>query len=238
MKKQLIWALVPARGGSKTIARKNLANLAGRPLLDYGVRAVQASGRCSRIICSTDDRIIGDRAVKLGIEVDWRPESLATDEAAVADVARDFLLRQPIKPDILILVQPTSPFLLPRHVEDLMDLATHFPDSNSFQTICAIPHNYHTWNQRLREEKYVRFMYAEERRAAYNKQSKPKVYSFGNLVAVKSIALLGGMDFFAEPSVGSIIKWPYSLDVDGPDDLRLAEAILQACLVQLDHLNS
>jgi CMP-N-acetylneuraminic acid synthetase len=237
MQIQLIWALVPARGGSKSIPHKNLAILGGRPLLDYGVLAAKSSGRCTRIICSTDDQKIGDRAVDLGIEVDWRPAILATDEAAVADVAREFLSRQSMKPDILILIQPTSPFLLPRHIDELLDLMLQYPDTKSGQTICPVPHNYHTWNQRLAEDGYVRFMYAEERRVAYNKQHKPKVYSFGNLVAAKPEALIAGMDFFAEPSAGSIINWPFNFDVDSPDDLRLAEVILQTGLVRLDHLN-
>lgn len=238
MKNLLIWALVPARGGSKSIPQKNLAVLGGRHLLDYGVIATKVSRCCDRIICSTNDRNIGNRAMELGIEVDWRPPILATDEASVAEVAREFLGRQLKKPDILVLVQPTSPFLLPKHLENLMDLFIRCPESNSGQTICPIPHNYHTWNQRLTEDNFVRFMYPEERRSAYNKQRKPKVYGFGNLVAAKSAALLEGKDFFAEPSVGYTIDWPYNLDVDGPDDLRLAEVILQSGLVQLDHIKN
>ncbi len=81
-------------------------------------------------------------------------------------------------------------------------------------------------------------MYAEERHFAYNKQLKPEVFSFGNLVAVRSTALLEGMDFFATPSVGNIIDWPYNLDVDCFNDLNLAEAILQAGLVRLDNVNN
>lgn len=234
MKDPLVWALVPARGGSKSIPRKNLALLGGRPLLDYGITAAQGSGRCNRIICSTDDREIGNRAVELGIEVDWRPDYLATDEAAVADVAREFLKRQPTKPEILILVQPTSPFLQSKDINDLLDLLLSYPSANSGQTICPIPHNYHAWNQRLVEDEFIRFMHAKERSKAYNKQLKPRVFCFGNLVAVRSVALLDGMDFFAEPSVGSTIKWPYNLDVDSPDDLKLAEAILSATLVKFN----
>ena len=114
-----IWAFVPARGGSKSIPLKNLVPVAGVPLLNYGVRAVQASGRISRIICSTDHDDIAVCARELGIEVDCRPRHLATDDAAVADVAREFLARKG-SPDILVLVQPTSPFLLPEHVQALL----------------------------------------------------------------------------------------------------------------------
>jgi len=206
-------------------------------MLDYGVRAAQASGRCARIICSTDDEAIAARAQALGIEVDWRPAALATDEAAVADVAREFLGRQPRMPDILVLIQPTSPFLLPEQVSELLDRMQADAEANSGQTICSIPHNYHAWNQREVEEGRVRFKFAEERRSAFNKQRKPKLYTFGNLVAARPRALMAGSDFFAEPSVAVEISWPYNLDVDSADDLRLASALLQAGIARISNLD-
>lgn len=236
MAKPVVWAMVPARGGSKSIPKKNLALLGGRPMLDYGVIAGQLSGSLDRIVCSTDDAEIAAQAKALGIEVDIRPEHLATDEAAVADVARDFVQRQG-SPDILVLIQPTSPFLLPVHVTSLVESMLAREDVNSGQTVCPTPHNFHAWNQRLVEDNIVRFMFADERRSAYNKQKKPKLYSFGNLVAVKPRALMAGMDFFAEPSIGVTIDWPYNLDVDSLNDLRLAEAMLGGGLVTLSHLN-
>ncbi|OQX12053.1 MAG: hypothetical protein BWK76_18275 [Desulfobulbaceae bacterium A2] len=233
-----VLALVPARGGSKSIPKKNLASLAGRPLLDYGVFAALACGRCNRIVCSTDDNEIAVRAGTLGIEVDWRPAALATDDAAVADVAREFLQRQATMPEIVVLVQPTSPFLLSEHIAKLLDLMHAQPEAKSGQTIASIPHNYHAWNQRLVENDHVRFHFAAERRHAHNKQRKPQLFCFGNLVAARSQALLAGGDFFVEPSVGYLIDWPYNLDVDGPNDLLLAGAVMQAGLVRLGHITS
>lgn len=227
------WALVPARGGSKSIPKKNVVNLGGRPMMSWGIAATQAAACCTRIICSTDDEEIATVACEYGIEVDRRPSTLATDDAAVADVAREFLGRQETLPDILILVQPTSPFLLPDHITTLVERMTSRSDCNSGQTITPVAHNFHAWNQRVYESGEVHFKFAAERRAAFNKQSKPKLYCFGNLVAVRPAALMSGMDFFAEPSVGVEIVWPYNLDVDGPDDLRLAELLLQGGVVRL-----
>ena len=156
-----IWAFVPARGGSKSIPLKNLARVAGVPLLTYGVRAVQASGRVSRIICSTDHDDIAACARELGIEVDCRPGHLATDDAAVADVAREFLARKG-SPDILVLVQPTSPFLLPEHVHVLMDAMMNDREARSGQTITSCPHNHHAWNQREVVEGRTRFKFSVE----------------------------------------------------------------------------
>lgn len=231
---QPVWALIPARGGSKSIPKKNIVPLAGKPLIAYGIRAAQKSGKFERIVCSTDDAEIARVVEGLGVEVDWRPEALATDDAAVADVAREFLERQKDLPGILALVQPTSPFLIAEDVVSLIGAMRERHECNSGQTICPVVHNAHAWNQRSFQDGLVQFSYAKERRAAFNKQLKPKLYCFGNLVAVRPRALMSGMDFFAEPSVGVTVGWPRNLDVDAPDDLRLAEAMIAAGLVKVE----
>jgi CMP-N-acetylneuraminic acid synthetase len=231
-----VWALVPARGGSKSIPLKNLIPVAGIPLLDYGVRAVQASGLVSRIICSTDHDGIAERAKQLGIEVDRRPAPLATDDAPVADVASELLGRLG-SPELLVLIQPTSPFLLPEHIRLLLEAMTKDPAARSGQTVASCPHNHHAWNQREIENGHVRFRFQAERVAAYNKQSKPKLFVFGNLVAIRPAALLTGEGFFSEPSVAVEIRPPYDFDVDVAEDVRVAEALLVAGVVQLPHLD-
>jgi len=231
----IVWALVPARGGSKSIPLKNLVRLAGVPLLDYGVRAAQASGCVDRVICSTDDVRVTRRAQDLGIEVDPRPVSLAGDETPVADVACEFLGRRG-SPDLLLLVQPTSPFLLPAHVQALVHALAGEPAARSGQTVTLCPHNHHAWNQREVVGGRVRFRFPAERAAGYNKQSKPRLYVFGNLVGVRPSALLEGNGFFAEPSVAVDIPWPYDFDLDGPEDLTVAEALIKSGVVQLPHM--
>lgn len=230
-----LWALVPARGGSRSIARKNLVPLAGVPLLDYGVRAAQAAGCVTRIVCSTDDDEIAARARHLGIQVDRRPAHLATDDAPVAAVAREFLERWGA-PDLLALVQPTSPFLLPDHVRALLDAMIHDPPARSGQTVTLCPHNHHAWNQREVVDGRVRFTFPAERAAAYNKQTKPRHVVFGSLVMVRPSALLGGEGFFAEPSAAVEIPAPYDFDLDAAGDVRIAEALLASGAVSLPHM--
>lgn len=229
-----VWGLVPARGGSKSIPKKNLALLRNKPLIDYGVHAAIKSGIFDAIYCSTDDQEISDRAKHLGIEVDQRPEQLASDDAAVSDVARDFIVRHQLAADdLLVLIQPTSPFLLAEHILELVELMKQDKTCFSGQTVTPIPHNYHAWNQRALDDRWVNFFYAKERRTAYNKQKKPKLYSFGNLVAARVKALTQGGDFFSEPSIYTEINWPYNLDVDTFQDLKLAEILLKSGFIEL-----
>jgi len=236
----IIWALVPARGGSKSIPHKNLVMLAGHPLLDYGVRAVKASGRCDRIIGSTEDARIAARFKALNVEVDERPVGLAADDTPVAEVAVDLLKRLGSKspPDILLLVQPTSPFLLPEHIIALLDRMTANPKARSGQTVVSCPHNHHAWNQRIVENGLVRFVFPTERQHAFNKQEKPKHWLFGNLIATRSDALLKGDGLFANPSVAVEISTPYEFDLDMAFDLRLAEAMLAQGIAILPHMKA
>ena len=234
-----VWAVVPARGGSKSIPFKNLVQVAGRSLLDYGVRAAQASGVCDRIVGSTDDERISRRFVELGVDVDMRPAALATDDAPVLDVVRDLVGRQGPrfgKPWLVVLVQPTSPFLLPEHVVGLVSAIAARPDAKSGQTIAPCPHNHHAWNQREVEDGCVRFVHQAEREKAYNKQSKPTRWVFGNLLATTVAAIEGGETLFASPSVALPIDWPYDFDLDTATDVRLAEAMMAAGLLTLPHL--
>ena len=234
------WALVPARGGSRSITLKNLATLGGRPLLDYGIAAAKASPRLQRIVCSTDSEPIAARARALGIDVTPRPSHLATDEAKVDDVAREFLASQPAvdRPDLIILIQPTSPFVLPSQIADLVDLLQARPDAASVHNVARVTHNHHAWNQRtLDTDGRVSFLFAAERKSARQKQQKPPLCVFGNLIAARTDALLRGEGFYAEPAYALAVDPPYDFDVDGPHDLEAAEALLASGAVRLDHLS-
>ena len=233
------WGLVPARGGSKSIPRKNLVSVAGRPLLDYGVIAARASGRLDRIFCSTDDQAIARRAEQLGIEVAWRPAELATDAAKVDRVVEAFLKEIAVEtlPDVVVLIQPTSPFLLPAHIADLLDELSRRTDIASIHNATRVSHNQHAWNHRsIGTDGRVDFPFAEQRKGARNKQEKPVLFAFGNLIAARTDALLAGRGFYAEPAGALEIAARWGFDLDGPDDLELAEALLASGYIRLPHL--
>ncbi len=140
---------------------------------------------------------------------------------------------------MLALIQPTSPFLRIEDVQQLIDAMVADPGARSGQTICACPHNHHAWNQRELDAdgRRVAFRFAEERSAAYNKQKKPKLFVFGNLVVTRSRALLDGDDFFATPSLAVEIPRPYDFDLDTQEDRVLAEALLESGSVVLAHMS-
>jgi CMP-N-acetylneuraminic acid synthetase len=110
-------ALIPARGGSKAIPRKNLAPLGGRPILAWTVDAARESRAVTRTVVSTEDEEIAAAARGLGAEVLDRPAELSADETPMQDVIEHALAELP-RPDVLVLLQPTSPLRRARHVDE------------------------------------------------------------------------------------------------------------------------
>src|SRR4051794_40245817 len=106
-------ALIPARGGSKSIPRKNIASVGGKPLIAWTIEAALGSKLLDRVYVSTDDEEIASVSRACGSEVPFmRPAELASDEAGslgVALHALDWMAAHGGEPDYLLLLQPTSP---------------------------------------------------------------------------------------------------------------------------------
>jgi len=239
-----VLGLIPARGGSKSIPLKNMAMLGGEPLIDFVISSAQSSGLLHRVICSTDSDLIAGFCRDKGVEVVRRPDTLAGDETPVVDVVRHVLevyTKHPEGyplPEIIVLLQPTSPFVLPEHIEGCVEALWSDKEANSVQTISRMPHNYHAYNQREINNGYVEFRFPDLRARCYNKQRKPELYVFGNLVATRTSAFLQTNQLFCAPSIGVEVPVEYALDVDGPADLEVAEWMLQTGRVNVAHRSS
>lgn len=104
----MILGLIPARGGSKGVLRKNIRPCAGKPLIAWTIEAARRSRLLDRFVVSTEDAEIAAVACRWGSEVLERPAELATDEATTEDVMRHALANYP-QAEVLVLLQPTSP---------------------------------------------------------------------------------------------------------------------------------
>jgi N-acylneuraminate cytidylyltransferase len=114
-----IVAVIPARGGSKSIPGKNIRDLGGKPLLAWSIEVARQVNEIDRIIVSTDDQQIGSVASAQGAEVYPRPAHLATDEALVIDALKDLhrtLLAEGEQAKWMILLEPTCPL---RNADDV-----------------------------------------------------------------------------------------------------------------------
>ncbi len=116
-----ILAIIPARGGSKGIPRKNLRLLAGKPLVAHSIEHARQARRVSRVVVSTDDPEIAAVSEQYGAEVVWRPAELATDTAPSESALRhvlDYLdENEGYQPDLVVFLQATSPCRLPQDID-------------------------------------------------------------------------------------------------------------------------
>lgn len=234
------WGLVPARGGSRSVPMKNLAGLGGRPLLDYCAAAGTAAEQVSRMICSTDSGKIAAHCRELGVEVHDRPAELCGSDTPVFDVIAHLLndvgARDGEVAEWIALLQPTSPFVLPGHIDACIDALRDSAQAGSAQTVIPCPHNHHAFNQRVVADGRVSFRFPEERAAAYNKQKKPALALFGNVVVFRTEPALEQETVFAEASLAVEVPALFGFDCDGPLDFEVGEALLAANLVDLPHM--
>src|SRR5207253_4129882 len=132
-------ALVPARGGSKGIPRKNLALLAGKPLLAWTLEAARGAESVTRVVVSTDDDEIAAAARHLGAEVLRRPAELAADDVPMLPVIRNGL--DTFQCDVLVLLQPTSPLRGAEHVDGAVRLLLE-TGADKVVSVVEVPHRY------------------------------------------------------------------------------------------------
>jgi CMP-N,N'-diacetyllegionaminic acid synthase len=135
-------ALIPARGGSKGLPRKNLADLGGRPLLAWSVESALQATTVDRVVVCTDDEEIAAAARSAGAEVPWvRPAELATDDAADLPVFEHALDRlDAVGPPVEVFVhlRPTSPFREPGLIDRAVSLLRSHPGVDSVRSVSPV----------------------------------------------------------------------------------------------------
>lgn len=229
--------IITARGGSKSIPLKNLLVVGGRPMVEYVARASLGASLVRRTWCSTDHHGIADTVARLGVEVAWRPEHLGGDDVNSIDVLVEFaeslLAREGAIPEMLVLLQPTSLFTTSAQVDATVRALRARPDAKSAQTVVKVPHQFHAHNQRQTsaDGTDIGFVFEAERARGYNKQTKPVFYAYGNLITTRTEVLLRERTIFARPSVPIEIPLMTAYDLDGPDDIAMAELMLREGLV-------
>jgi CMP-N,N'-diacetyllegionaminic acid synthase len=212
--------LIPARGGSKGLPRKNLAPLAGRPLLAWTVAAAHESPTVTRVVVSTDDDEIAASARDLGVEVLRRPPALGADETPMRAVI-DHALAQLGPVDVLVLLQPTSPLRRAEHIDEAVRLLLE-SDADCVVSVMEVPHRFAPESlMALADGRLVPLGDHAGRR-----QEKQRAYARNGpaVLALRPDRL--GDDLYGGDCRAYPMRSEDSLDVDEPFDLELAEWLL------------
>lgn len=219
------WVIIPSRAGTK---RKGEWQLKGRSLVEWVLRQTRgwpgAITSDQRILRGLVDRYPGQRFIS-------RPEHLRSEGSGQLELsllhAIDTLGVRDL--DVVHICQPTSPFISADYLRVAEDAIEE--GAASFQTIVEVPHNYHPVNQRWHDFGETGFLDEAARCHARTKQDKSKTYAFGNLVSVQAGVLRKERWPFARPSAAFEINRFEALDVDSLEDLKIAEAYVDAGLV-------
>jgi len=218
------FALIPARGGSKGIPRKNIKLIAGKPLIVWTIEAALRSSLLSAVVVSTDDPEIADIARQAGAQVPFmRPAELAQDQTPGLDPVLHALDQLP-QYDSVLLLQPTSPLRTTEDIDGCLNLVAQKNALSVVSVTEAVIHPY--WAYRLNaDQTMARFVDAAP---IARRQDLPAAYA------------LNGAMYFAEANwlrrSGSLVtaetlayemSTEHSVDLDTPLDWKFAELLLK-----------
>jgi CMP-N-acetylneuraminic acid synthetase len=226
-----VLGLVPARGGSKGVARKNIRLLGGKPLLRYTAESALGARRLARVVLTTDDAEIARIGADCGLEVPFlRPASLATDETPMIPVvhhALDTLGAAGDEFDAVCLLQPTNPF---RRSEDI-DGAIQLLDSTGSDSVISFVDAGERHPARMKyidpDGRVVDPPFAEASEGQ-RRQDLPKIYLREGSIYVTRTAVLMQGSFKGRDCRGWIVPDERACNIDTPFDLFIAEQILSA----------
>ncbi len=230
-----VLAVIPARGGSKGIPRKNIKLLAGRPLIEYSIRAALESKMVDRVIVTTDDEEIMRVAAESGAEVPFRrPAELAKDDTPALPVikhaVRHMEQAQGYRPDYIVLLQPTSPLRTSHHVDEALK-ALVASDADSLVSVIEVPHQFSPFSIMEFDGRLLR-PYLQYSEANNLRQLKPKFYARNGaaIYAFSRTCLLEKGSIYGEKILPYFMARDVSWDIDEPLDWEIAEIIMAARL--------
>jgi len=230
MEKLKTLVLIPARGNSKSIKKKNLTRINNKTVIQIIFDQARKSKIIDKIVCSSENNLIIKHCKKIGLECILRPKNLSSDTSDIFYTAKHTLKLLEKKGeifDIIILAQPTSPFVSAKIFDKIIKSMIKNYRISSCQTIHETPHNYHYLNTRLlnKRNQTVNFKFENLKKNKTNKQKKEKTFNFGNLIATRVNKLLHSKNFFCQPSFGIIIDKFSSFDLDNESDLQFLNSI-------------
>lgn len=243
MSKTEVLALIPARGGSKSIPRKNIRMFSGKPLIAYSIAAARCAPSVSRVIISTDDDEIAAISREYGAETPFmRPAEYSQDETQDLPVFQHALSwlydHENYRPDIVVHLRPTSPLRRMRHIEQAIASLVGQPEADAIRTVCVPFQNpYKMWQ--IGEDGFMRPLLHTEHREPYNmpRQALPEVFwQTGYVDAAWSRTILEKGSMTGDRILPLVISPDEWIDIDSPDDWRRAERLLETGEIRLDDL--
>lgn len=227
-----VLGLIPARGGSRGIPRKNVRLLAGKPLLQYTAEAALAARRLSRIVVSTDDREIADVAVGCGVEVPFlRPGALARDETPTLPVvqhALTWLEQHGDCFDAVCLLQPTSPFRAAGEIDGCIDLLEQ-SGADTVMTVAPVPCEYNPhWVYVIDADGSLHLVTGELAPIPRRQDLPAALHREGSVYVSRRRVIAEKNSLYGDRVQGCIVPPDGRVNIDTLEDWELAERLAAA----------
>ena len=218
-------AIIPARGGSKRLPRKNVLDLCGKPLIAYSIEAGLQSKYIDKIVVSSDDEEILQISKKFGAETIKRPDYLAGDTATTFDAIKH-TIENLEKYEYIVLLQPTSPLRNSKHIDEAIELLKE-KKASAVVSVCEMEHS-PLWSNTLDDTLSMNNFLKDE---VLNKRSQDleKYYRLNGAIYIcKTELLLKEKSFFLKENIFAyIMDRKSSVDIDEEIDFKMAEFFLK-----------
>ncbi len=238
-----VLALIPARGGSKSIPRKNIRSFAGHPLIAYSIAAGRAAATVTRVIVSTDDEQIAEISHQYRAETPFlRPEEISQDHTPDLPVFQHALRwlaeNEDYHPEIVVQLRPTSPLRRVMHIDQAVYRLLEQPQADAVRTVCVPFQNpFKMW--RIAPDGFMFPLMQTEHPEPYNlpRQELPEVYwQTGYVDIAWADTILDKNSMTGERILPLIIDPSEWIDIDSPDDWQRAERMLASGDITLEEL--
>ena len=219
-----ILAVIPARGGSKRLPRKNILELAGKPLIEWTISAAKESQHIDKVVVTSDDKDILALSEKNNINTIVRPASLASDKASTVDVVLHSIENMNDEYDYIVLLQPTSPLRAAQHI----DAAIVEMFEKNAESVVSVTKTEHSplWSNVLPEDRPMNNFFGSDIEGVRSQDLVPYYRLNGAIYIVNTNKFIDAKRFVSNMSFAYIMPAENSVDIDTRFDFICAEALL------------
>ena len=224
LKNKTFLAIIPARGGSKRLPRKNILNLCGKPLISWSIEAGLKSKYIDKVVVSSDDTEILNISNEFKVQVIKRPNELASDTSTSFDVVQHAIDNLESY-EYILLLQPTSPLRNENHIDKAIEILKE-KNADAVISVCEMNHNplwSNTLDDSLSMEGFISNNLLNNR-----SQDLKKYYRLnGAIYLCKTDKLLIEKSFFLKKNIFAyVMNSNNSIDIDTKEDFELASLYL------------
>jgi len=226
---QSVLAIIPARGGSKGIKKKNIYPLCGKPLIAYSILAGKESQYIDEVLISTDSSEIADVATQWGGDVPFmRPDYLAEDRTKTIDVivhALEWLKGRGTNYDILVLLQPTQPLRTSADIDRALEIFdSSCAESRSLVSVSEV-RDHPILIRKMRGDGKLENLLTDS--STIRRQDMQKYYRVNGCIYINDISEINKGTSFNDNNIPYVMPVERSVDIDEPIDLCIAEYYLR-----------